>query len=156
MVPKSLALQTAERIALWLTPPMLWIQTLLYPFVIALNGVAQPGAAPVRHPPRSAHSADQYYTSEELQLIVEESEEQGALRSESGQVLQELFEFGELTAGEVMVPRVRITGIPVGAGAGRPARDSRHARRTRAIRSTKGISITSSARITSRICCGCC
>ena len=57
------------------------------------------------------------YTSEELQLIVEESEEQGALRSESGQVLQELFEFGELTAGEVMVPRVRITGIPVGAGA---------------------------------------
>ena len=30
-------------------------------------------------------------------------------------MLQELFEFGELTAGEVMVPRVRITGIPVGA-----------------------------------------
>ena len=38
------------------------------------------------------------------------------LRSESGQVLQELFEFGELTAGQVMVPRVRITGIPVGSG----------------------------------------
>ena len=30
-------------------------------------------------------------------------------------MLQELFEFGELTAGEVMVPRVRITGIPVGS-----------------------------------------
>jgi CBS domain containing-hemolysin-like protein len=65
---------------------------------------------------RAATGLEQYYTSEELQLIVEESEEQGALRSESGQVLQELFEFGELSAGEVMVPRVRITGIPVGAG----------------------------------------
>ena len=63
---------------------------------------------------RQAQNADQYYTSEELQLIVQESEELGALRAESGQVLQELFEFGDLTAGEVMVPRVRITGIPLG------------------------------------------
>ena len=116
MLPKSLALQSAERIALWLTPPMLWIQTLLYPFVVALNGVANGILRPfgIHH---DADNADQYYTSEELQLIVEESEEQGALRTESSQVLQELFEFGELTAGEVMVPRVRITGIPTGAGA---------------------------------------
>jgi CBS domain containing-hemolysin-like protein len=115
MLPKSLALQSPERIALWLTPPMLWIQTLIYPFVIALNGVANMVLAPfgIRH---EEDNADKYYTSEELQLIVEESEEQGALRSESSQVLQELFEFGELTAGEVMVPRVRITGIPIGAG----------------------------------------
>jgi CBS domain containing-hemolysin-like protein len=115
MLPKSVALQSAERIALWLTPPMLWIQTLLYPVVITLNGVANAILRPfgIHH---EASNADQYYTSEELQLIVEESEEQGALRTESSQVLQELFEFGELTAGEVMVPRVRITGIPVGAG----------------------------------------
>lgn len=115
MLPKSLALQSPERIALWLTPPMLWIQTLIYPFVIALNSVANLVLTPfgIRH---EEDNADKYYTSEELQLIVEESEEQGALRSESSQVLQELFEFGELTAGEVMVPRVRITGIPVGAG----------------------------------------
>ena len=115
MLPKSLALQSAERLALWLTPPMLWIQTLIYPFVIALNGIGNALLKPfgIQH---EEHATDQYYTPEELQLIVEESEEQGALRSESGQVLQELFEFGELTAGEVMVPRVRITGIPVGAG----------------------------------------
>ncbi|HET6230602.1 MAG TPA: hemolysin family protein, partial [Longimicrobiaceae bacterium] len=36
-------------------------------------------------------------------------------RAESAEVLQELLEFGDLTAGEVMVPRVHITGIPVGA-----------------------------------------
>ena len=115
MLPKSIALQSAERVALWLTPPMLWIQTLIYPFVIALNGVGNAILRPfgIRH---DAENADQYYTSEELQMIVEESEEQGALRAESSQVLQELFEFGELTAGEVMVPRVRITGIPVDAG----------------------------------------
>jgi CBS domain containing-hemolysin-like protein len=115
MLPKSVALQSAERIALWLTPPMLWIQTLLYPFVITLNGIANAVLRPfgIHH---EAANTDQYYTSEELQLIVEDSEEQGALRAESSKVLQELFEFGELTAGEAMVPRVRITGIPVGAG----------------------------------------
>ena len=36
-------------------------------------------------------------------------------------MLQELFEFGELTAGEVMVPRVRITGMPVGTTPDRSA-----------------------------------
>ena len=63
---------------------------------------------------RQGHNPDQYYTPEELQFIVQESEELGALRVESGQMLQELFEFGDLTAGEVMVPRVRVTGIPLG------------------------------------------
>lgn len=115
MIPKSLALQSAERMALAVTPIMLWIQTLLLPVVVVLNWIGNVVLRLVGVD-RQVHSQDQYYTSEELQLIVEESEEQGALRSESGQVLQELFEFGELTAGEVMVPRVRITGIPIGAG----------------------------------------
>lgn len=115
MLPKSMALQSAERLTLWLTPPMLWVQWAIYPLVLVLNGLGNLLLKPFGVTPH-AHTTDQYYTPEELQLIVEESEEQGALRSESGQVLQELFEFGELTAGEVMVPRVRITGIPVGAG----------------------------------------
>jgi len=115
MVPKSLALQSAEQMALWITPPMLWIQTLLYPAVVTLNALGNL-TLKMLGVNRQAQNADQYYTSEELQLIVQESEEQGALRSDAGQMLQELFEFGDLTAGEAMVPRVRISGIPVGAG----------------------------------------
>jgi CBS domain containing-hemolysin-like protein len=114
MLPKSVAIQRAEQIARWVAPVMVWIQTLLYPFVAALNGIGNAILKPFGIS-ADTHDPDQYYTSEELQLIAEESEEQGALRSESGKVLQELFEFGELTAGEAMVPRVRITGIPVGA-----------------------------------------
>lgn len=114
MVPKSLALQSAETMALWITPPMLWIQTLLYPLVLALNSLGN-ATLKMLGVNRQAQNADQYYTSEELQLIVQESEEQGALRADAGQMLQELFEFGDRSAGEVMVPRVRISGIPVGA-----------------------------------------
>jgi CBS domain containing-hemolysin-like protein len=116
MVPKSLALQSAERMALYITPPMLWIQAVLYPFVVMLNatGNAVLKAIGIR---RQAQTADQYYTPEELQLVVREAEEQGALREEAGQMLQELFEFGDRTAVEVMVPRVRVVGIPLDAGA---------------------------------------
>ncbi|MGH9373540.1 MAG: hemolysin family protein [Vicinamibacterales bacterium] len=113
MVPKSLALQHAERLALWITPPMLWTKNLLFPFVFTLNelGNLLLKALGVN---RRVQTADQYYTPEELQLIVQESEELGALRSESSRMLQELFEFGDLTAGQVMVPRVRISGLQVG------------------------------------------
>jgi len=114
MLPKSLALQSGERLALWLTPAMLWTQRAIYPFVWLLNGLGNALVKPFGITPQT-HTADQYYTPEELQLIVEESEERGKLRAESSRVLQELFEFAELTAGEVMVPRVRIIGIPVGA-----------------------------------------
>ena len=113
MVPKSLALQRAETMALWITPPMLWTKNILYPFVVGLNGL---GNLTLRMMGirRQATHAEQYYTAEELQLIVQESGELGALRTESSQMLQELFEFGDLTADQVMVPRVRITGIEVG------------------------------------------
>jgi CBS domain containing-hemolysin-like protein len=117
MVPKSVALQQAEQLALWITPPMIWTKNLLFPLVAGLNGLGNLvlKAFGVN---RRAQNADQYYTPEELQLIVQESEELGALRSESGQMLQDLFEFGDLTAGQVMVPRVRISGLPIGLDPG--------------------------------------
>jgi CBS domain containing-hemolysin-like protein len=113
MVPKSLALQYAEHMVLWITPPMLWTRNALYPFVIGLNAVGNL-VLRVFGVNRQEHSPDQYYTPDELQLIVQESEQLGALRTESGQMLQELFAFGDRAAEEVMVPRVRVTGIPLG------------------------------------------
>ena len=113
MVPKSLALQQAERLACWITPPMLWTKNILYPFVVTLNGLGNK-LLKLIGVNRQAQNAEQYYTPEELQLIVQESGELGILRTESSEMLQELFEFGDLTAGQVMVPRVRILGIQVG------------------------------------------
>lgn len=114
MLPKSLALQHTERAARWLYWPMRLSWILLYPFVLAFNAIADVflRMLGVR---RSAQTDDQLHTPEELRLIVEESEEGGALREESGRLLQELFEFGDLTASQVMVPRVRVVGVPVGA-----------------------------------------
>jgi CBS domain containing-hemolysin-like protein len=69
MLPKSMALQAAERIALWLTPPMLWIQWVIFPLVVILNGLGNLLLKPFGISPDS-HHADKYYTPEELQFIV--------------------------------------------------------------------------------------
>jgi CBS domain containing-hemolysin-like protein len=113
MVPKSVALQQAERAALVITPPLRALTALLFPLVYVLNGLGNLvlRLAGIR---RQIVTADRYYTPEELDFVVRESQEGGALRAEAGRMLRELLEFGELTAGEVMVPRVRVAGIPVG------------------------------------------
>jgi CBS domain containing-hemolysin-like protein len=110
MVPKSLALQQAEATVLWVTPLMEWIKLALYPLVVGLNGIGN-GLLRLMGIDRQTAGGEHYHTPEELRFIVQESQEGGLLRPGAGQVLRELFEFGELTAGEVMVPRVRITGI---------------------------------------------
>jgi len=116
MVPKTIALQRPEltgRLAFW---PMQILLALLYPVVRLLAAVAGLclRLVGVR---RQANTQEQLHTPEELQLIVEESAEGGALRADAGRLLRELFEFGDLTAGQVMVPRVRVVGLPVGAPA---------------------------------------
>ena len=114
MLPKSIALQHTERVARWLYWPMRMSWFAAFPFVWTFSRI---GAISLKllgiH--RSAHTEEQLHTVDELRMIVEESEEGGAIRAESGRLLGELFEFGDLTASQVMVPRVRVVGIPVGA-----------------------------------------
>lgn len=114
MVPKSLALQHAEKVILQITPAMLAIQTVAFPLVAALNGLGN-GFLRLLGINRQSASGEHYHTAEELEYIIRESHEGGLLKSESAHLLRELFDFGDLTAGEVMVPRVHVRGIPHGA-----------------------------------------
>jgi CBS domain containing-hemolysin-like protein len=116
MVPKSMALQRAEPTVLWITPPLLATKFLLYPLVIGLNAVGNVVLWLLRVD-RQNTSREQYHTAEELEFVVRESQEAGILPAELGRLLHEIFEFGDLTAGEVMTPRVRVTGIPAGSDA---------------------------------------
>ena len=115
MVPKALALQRAARTVLYVTPLILAIQTALLPVVVGLNAIGN-GLLRLIGVRRQEVETERYHTTEELQYIIEESQEGGMLRGESGRILRELFEFGDLTAGEVMVPRVMLAAIEVGTG----------------------------------------
>ena len=114
MVPKALALQRADKTALYVSPLIRAMQHMILPLVVGLNGVGN-GLLRLVGIERREVERERYHTAEELEFIVQESQEGGLLRGESGQILRDLFAFGDRTAGEVMVPRVLLTGIPVGA-----------------------------------------
>jgi CBS domain containing-hemolysin-like protein len=116
MVPKSLALLHARSTVLWIAPVVRAIQLAVYPLVLVLNGT---GNALLRlfGVNRSEGGAEQYRTPEEISYIVQESEAGGLLRTEAAHVMSELLDFGDLSAEEVMVPRVRVVGVPLGANA---------------------------------------
>lgn len=113
MVPKAVALARSERAVLWLTPVMLAIQLAIYPVVAGLNGLANAMLRLLGIERRLG--SGQHYTPEELSYLVREAAQGGMLRREAADVVDELLEFGELSAREVMVPRVRIRGVEVGS-----------------------------------------
>lgn len=128
MVPKTLALSYAEATALWVSTPMRWIELALWPLVVGLNAT---GLGVLRLLGIRRETAVRAPTSDALRFAVEESVAKGELDPDAGQVLGDLFQFGERTAGEVMTPRVRIVGLRDGASANElraAVRSTRHAR----------------------------
>ena len=116
MVPKALALQSAERTAMLVSPAIEAIEKAILPLVAALDALR---ALTVRAIGIRGEVAEEerYHSTEELQLIIKESQEEGLLRGESGRILRELFEFGDLKAWQVMVPRVHLVAVRIGTTA---------------------------------------
>lgn len=111
MIPKSLAISRSAATALWVLRPMQLIGLVLHPLVLTLNwtGNRLLGLVGFRRQRASVHSP------QELEWLARQSQAGGLLGSESAKVFQELVEFTELTAVEAMVPRMRVTGLPLGA-----------------------------------------
>lgn len=116
MIPKSLALTHAMRTALWVSRPMLLIGMVFYPFVRVLNVVGNTLLRLVGF--TRGHASGHYYSTDELDSVARESLAGGLLDQESGRLFQEMIDFSSISAGEAMVPRVRIHGIPLECGLG--------------------------------------
>lgn len=129
MVPKTLALQRPQATAELVAAPMAWLQRLLYPLVLTLNGAGN-GLLRLAGIDRR-ESASAHYTPEELEIVVAESQRQGLLPDLPGLLVRELLDFFELTAEQVMVPRVQVVGVPLGASRGEVASILRREAHTR-------------------------
>ncbi len=109
LVPKSLALQRAERVALAVAAPMDVFLTVTRPLTVGMSRAAgfvlrAFGTREIRH--GSVHSPD------ELKLIVTAAHTSGQLSTDQEEMLLNALELDSITARQVMVPRTRIFSLP--------------------------------------------
>ncbi len=103
LVPKSIAIQRAESTALSTAGFLKAFYWICYPIIRSLNGLANLvlriwGIEP-------ANEADLSHSEEELRMLVDASQKHGYLDKMEGKLLDNVFEFSDRNASEVMVPR---------------------------------------------------
>ena len=113
VVPKNLALEKADRVAILAAPVLLIFYKLSQPFVIVIEkssalilkwvGLGGTGHA------HGGHSA------EELKFIVQSSRHEGHLEKFQEDAIENLIELSEYFAREIMTPRNDIVSLPVDA-----------------------------------------
>ncbi len=112
LVPKSLALRGAERYALLAAPPLWAISWLARPLVWLLTASSNLLLRPFGDRTTFTESR---LSPDELQQLVEEATESGALHPQAGEIASRALDFAALTAAEVMVPRHEVVAIRAGA-----------------------------------------
>ncbi|HEU4989574.1 MAG TPA: hemolysin family protein [Gemmatimonadaceae bacterium] len=113
LMPRGVALRDPERVAGWLTPPLMLFVWLTSPFSWLLNRSAQLALRALGQDlPRGEENV---HSAEELRILVEQSQEGGMLLPQDAHLIEGVFEFSEKNAREVMTPRTEIDALPVEA-----------------------------------------
>jgi putative hemolysin len=112
-VPKIAAIQRAEGTSMTLIRPMNIFMVLFLPLIWLINLLSNAILRMLGLPQDSTHHTA--YTVEELEMIVTSSREAGVLDKDEEVILRRVFDFGDLTARQVMLPRTEIEAIPIDA-----------------------------------------
>lgn len=111
LCPKCLALLYSEQLARFLAAPVRVIARIFHPFIWILNQSTRfiLRLVGIHY---SEHGWYNRVTPEELQLIISTEVESTGLEAEERELLNNVFEFGDVTAAEVMIPRTQLVAIP--------------------------------------------
>jgi len=112
LAPKNIAIQRSVRTALAVSTPLrlffivfrpiIWMLNEFAGFILKLLGIKE-------------FEGEAHHSSEELQLLLEQGKETGALDSSEHELIQNVFEFNERVVKNIMVPRTKIYGIDINA-----------------------------------------
>ncbi|WP_413363563.1 hemolysin family protein [Lysinibacillus sp. 3P01SB] len=113
LAPKTVAIQKAEAVTLAFAKPIMIFYKILYPFIWFLNGSARLLVGLFGMKPASEHELS--HTEEELRLLLSESYKSGEINMNELKYVNNVFEFDDKIAREIMVPRTDIVGFEVNA-----------------------------------------
>ncbi|HYQ16765.1 MAG TPA: hemolysin family protein [Polyangiaceae bacterium] len=108
LVPKSLALRGAERYALLVSQPLLWLSIAAKPLVWLLSSSANLLLKPFSD---QTTFTEARHSPSEIQQIVEDAVQAGTVHPEAAEIASRALELPELVVAEVMVPRQSVVAI---------------------------------------------
>ncbi len=110
--PKTMATIYAESISLTYAPLIYGLMKLLTPVVFIVNLLTTGFLKLLRV---DTKKKDEAYTESELRVIMDASHEEGIIENEEHQMINNVFDFDESCAKDIMVPRIDMAFIDVNA-----------------------------------------
>jgi len=108
LVPKSLALNYSEKVAIWVARPILLFSRVSAPFIKILTSSNR---LVMKALGLKTHLEAPLISEDEVKMMVREGIEEGVFDQAEQQLIHSVFEFTDTSVKEVMVPRPRIRGL---------------------------------------------
>jgi CBS domain containing-hemolysin-like protein len=109
LIPKTMALQTTDRTALWVAQPLVVFAKLTRPLIVLMNGTGNLILRLWGYQPASG--AEMVHSVEELRLLIEDTEEAGMLDADQAELVQNVFRLPDKKVGECMVARDKMAAL---------------------------------------------
>jgi putative hemolysin len=109
LTPKAIALRNPERMAALVARPITVLSRLSRPLVRVLTASTNAVLAMLRVQP----PAEPVVSEEELRYLLREGAARGIFEKREEELVHRVFEFTDTTVREIMVPRLRVQGLPV-------------------------------------------
>ncbi|MBQ6380510.1 MAG: HlyC/CorC family transporter [Clostridia bacterium] len=108
LVPKKIGMQKAEKVSFFVIDILRFFGALFSP-VVKLLSVSANGV--VRLLGMNPNADEETVTEEEILMMVDVGEEKGVIEEAQSEMVSNIFEFDDVTAGELMVHRTEIVAV---------------------------------------------
>ncbi|WP_020615829.1 hemolysin family protein [Paenibacillus daejeonensis] len=112
LAPKTLAIRKSENVTLLTAAPLMLFHKIMFPFIWFLNGTANWLLKRVGVEPASEH--DSAHTEEEIRILMKESHKSGLIDNTELTLMDNIFDFAETCAREIMIPRTEMSCLYAG------------------------------------------
>jgi CBS domain containing-hemolysin-like protein len=129
LAPKSLAIQRSLGVSLALSAPLMFFYQIFRPFIWILNGAANRLLKMIGVQPAGENEAA--HTEEEIRILVNESAKSGIINNDELTLFDNVFEFSDRVAREVMLPRTDMDCLYISAPFSENMRIVRETKHTR-------------------------
>lgn len=113
LAPKTIAIARAERLSLFVAPPMTAFYYVFYPGLVVFNGTANAFTRLIGIPPAS--ETDETLDEREIRRVLSRSGAEGAIDTEEVEMIERVFELDDTNVREVMIPRPDVVSVPAEA-----------------------------------------